>query len=321
MSQKQAERLYQLLQGRRSAISQDAICYELQISVATFKRALHILREEMGVTVYPPIQGGYRIDTRDKNLIQINRQWFSPQELTALVQGYQLFELIAKNTYLNHLIEPVLNRITDTLDMNLSHEVAFLEIISPHERTNNGKHLPVLIEALQNKQQLQITYDARSSGNSTRDISPQKIIRYRENWYLLGYCHSRNALRTFATERIQHIALSTHSAYQVPPTELKVFINTVYGIFGGPKKHTAKITFMPNITPWIKDEVWHADQTLYECENGCLELTLPLGDNFAEITMELLRYAKHIKDISPAILKEQYLNDLQQGLQQITAHT
>lgn len=317
MSQIQAEQLYQLLQNHRSPLSQENICTQLGISAATFKRALKILRTQMGITVYSPMHGGYRIDAKDKKQIQINRHWFSPEEITALAQGYRLLDTLSKTAYLSRLIAPVLDKITHIVKLDFGNPTSYIQIISPHERQNNGQHLPELIQALQAKQQLKIHYDARSSGPSTRNISPQKLIRYRENWYLIGYCHSRNALRTFANERILSIQPCAQAAHNIAPTELKTFIESVYGIFGGPKKYSAKITFMPTIAPWIKDEIWHPQQTLTELQNGAIQLQLPIGENPSEITMDLLRYAKHIQDIAPKKLKQQYIQDLKQALQQI----
>jgi predicted DNA-binding transcriptional regulator YafY len=317
MSQKQAERLYQHLIEHRSAQSSAQICAHLGISPASFKRALNTLREHMGVTVYAPMHGGYRIDARDKKLININNHWLAPEDITLLLQGYQLLHALSKNSHLMHLMKPVLSKITRMVDGEEASDTSYFEIISPHERINNGQHVPLLVQALQSGQQVQMDYDARSSGQSTRHISPQKLIRYRENWYVLAYCHSRQALRTFACERIQNPQLAQHARHAVAPETLRQFIDSSYGIFGGPKKFTAQITFLPSIAPWIQDEVWHPEQTLVANSDGTVQLHLPIGDNYSEITMDLMRYAKHIQTIAPEALRQQYLSDLKQAMAQI----
>ncbi len=38
---------------------------------------------------------------------------------------------------------------------------------------------------------------------SERQISPQRLTHYRDNWYLDGWCHLREGLRTFALDAIQ----------------------------------------------------------------------------------------------------------------------
>lgn len=315
MSQKQAERLYQLLQERRSALSLADILQQLGISYATFKRALGILRQDMGVTVFSPSHGGYRLDPKDKHQIHINNHWLSPQELDSLIQSYQVLGALSKNAYLSRLIAPVLEKITSMVEAGSDPQQSYFTILSPHERRNNGVHLPVLIQAMQAQRQVSIHYAPRSnSAAAQRNISPQKLIRYRENWYVLAYCHSRCDLRTFACERILQLEISPSPLYTLAAHEVSQFIESVYGIFGGPPKHTAHITFLPSIAPWIQDEIWHPQQTLEPTAEGGLVLSLPLGENLSEITLDLLRYAGHIAHIEPAPLREQYIQNLQDAL-------
>src|SRR4030067_2182248 len=57
--------------------------------------------------------------------------------------------------------------------------------------------------ALLQRNSLHISYHGRGNDEtSSREISPQRLIHYRDNWYLDAWCHSRNALRSFAVERI-----------------------------------------------------------------------------------------------------------------------
>ncbi|HBG31919.1 MAG TPA: transcriptional regulator, partial [Gammaproteobacteria bacterium] len=51
------------------------------------------------------------------------------------------------------------------------------------------------------RQRLMIDYASRGSGQtSTREISPQRLTHYRDNWYLDAWCHKSNGLRTFALD-------------------------------------------------------------------------------------------------------------------------
>ena len=42
-------------------------------------------------------------------------------------------------------------------------------------------------------------------GDTEREVSPQRLVHYRENWYLDTWCHLRNDLRSFAVDAIRRI--------------------------------------------------------------------------------------------------------------------
>ena len=53
------------------------------------------------------------------------------------------------------------------------------------------------------RRQLAFEYRARSTDQHTRrTVSPQRLTHYRDNWYLDAWDHEREALRSFAVDRI-----------------------------------------------------------------------------------------------------------------------
>jgi predicted DNA-binding transcriptional regulator YafY len=59
--------------------------------------------------------------------------------------------------------------------------------------------------ALIQRKRLIIKYQSRSKDENTqREISPQRLIYYRDNWYLDGWCHLKNALRSFLIRRYKN---------------------------------------------------------------------------------------------------------------------
>jgi predicted DNA-binding transcriptional regulator YafY len=56
------------------------------------------------------------------------------------------------------------------------------------------------------RRRLHIDYFARSTGQSeARVVSPQRLVHYRNNWYLEAWCHLRQEDRVFHVGRIQRI--------------------------------------------------------------------------------------------------------------------
>ena len=45
-------------------------------------------------------------------------------------------------------------------------------------------------------------YNRQRGDNTERDISPQQLVRYRDNWYVDVWCHLRNKLLNFSIDAI-----------------------------------------------------------------------------------------------------------------------
>ena len=44
--------------------------------------------------------------------------------------------------------------------------------------------------------------EGRRDGGQARSVSPQTLLWYRDSWYLIAFCHSREALHIFALSRM-----------------------------------------------------------------------------------------------------------------------
>lgn len=106
-----------------------------------------------------------------------------------------------------------------------------------------------IASALFERQQLHLTYQARSHGEtSARTVSPQTLPYYRDNWYLDAWCHSKNALRTFAVENIKAACRLNQPAKVFEREQLEDYYASVYGIFSGKAQHLAKLKFTPEFS-------------------------------------------------------------------------
>jgi predicted DNA-binding transcriptional regulator YafY len=87
-----------------------------------------------------------------------------------------------------------------------------------------------LIEA----RRLRISYRGRVRNVATeRTVSPQRLVHYRDNWYLDAYCHLRNDLRSFAVDAIRDAAIRETRAKEVPDAELDEYLRKQDTRFAG----------------------------------------------------------------------------------------
>jgi predicted DNA-binding transcriptional regulator YafY len=168
-----------------------------------------------------------------------------------------------------------------------------------------GDYFQVVAGAVAKRSRLELAYRNRSRGQDTaRTVSPQRLVYYRDNWYLDAWCHLREGLRTFALDAVKSARGLEQAALEVAETELDAHFAASYGIFAGPPSDTAVLRFAPCRAGWVATERWHRDQEGRFLDDGSYELRVPYG-NPLELIMDILKYGPDVEVLAPAELREE----------------
>jgi predicted DNA-binding transcriptional regulator YafY len=142
-----------------------------------------------------------------------------------------------------------------------------------------------------------------------RTISPQTLVRYRDNWYVDAYCHLRKGLRTFALDRLKNVEISKEKFQKVPRQERETFYTTAYGIFTGPAKNTAIINFTGTAAKEVAHEHWHPKQQGIWIDEGTYQLKVPYGHS-RELIMDVLRWGVDAEVKGPKELRKEIMETI-----------
>jgi predicted DNA-binding transcriptional regulator YafY len=168
--------------------------------------------------------------------------------------------------------------------------------------------------SLATRRRLFLVYYNRSGDVvSEREVSPQRLTHYRDNWYLDAWCHLREGLRTFALDAIRDARQLERVAWNVEEKVLEHHFADAYGIFSGEGKNLAVVRFTPHAARWVAAEEWHPKQRSRWLEDGRYELTLPYSDP-SELLMDLLKYGPDVEVVSPTALRQAIRKRLQSAL-------
>lgn len=149
-----------------------------------------------------------------------------------------------------------------------------------------------------------ITYFARGKGETTeREVSPQRLVHYRENWYLDAWCHLRDGLRNFAVDSITRVEVLEKKAKDVSRASMDLELGPGYGIFTGQDVQHARLRFTPERARWVAQEQWHPKQKGTFEKDGSYVLELPYADD-RELMMDILRYGSDVQVLGPAPLRK-----------------
>jgi predicted DNA-binding transcriptional regulator YafY len=305
------ERFYKIqamLRQRRLVRTQEFLD-ELEVSRATFKRDLEYLKERMHAPiVYDRDEEAYRFETgvADQVQWQLPGLWFTAAELQALLTMDRLLDELQPGV-LGDVIAPLRERLRELLETG-EHSAADIarriRIVAIGSRRVEPKHFNVLTTALLSRRQLRIRHMRRRDGQSLdRIVSPQRLVHYRDNWYLDAWCHERQALRTFAVDAIETASVAELPAHEVDEERLEQHFTSGYGIFSGTETQEAVLRFTAERARWVANEVWHSNQSGEWQPDGTYLLRVPYAQT-PELVMDILRYGPDVCVVAPDSLRE-----------------
>ena len=298
--------LHRILNGRRYAIPTAELMTELECSRSTLHRTICHLRDSLGAPVLNAPGRGYFYD-RNASKFELPGLWFRADELEALLVMDQLVEGVQPGV-LHTQIAPLRDKIRQLLNHGVIGREPFpthrIRILRSHaRRIPSTKFVPVA-SAVVERRQLAFAYAGRVRGETTRRAaSPQRLVYYRDQWYLDAWDEDRDGLRTFSIDRMADVKVLDRSAREIGEAELDAQLTAGYGLFAGPAKHTARLRFTAERARWVADEAWHPDQAGRFLPDGRYELRVPYADA-RELVGEILRHGPDVQVVEPASLIE-----------------
>ena len=305
------ERFYkidQLLQTRRPVVPVRVFLDELGISLATFKRDLEYMRERLNAPiVWDRDLNGYRFEEPAAKgpKYELPGLWFSPQEAQALLTMEHLMEELEPSLLGPHLA-PLRTRLTALLSMgeHSADEVRRrIRVIPFGARKHEPKHFAMLASATLGRQRLRIAYFNRTRDETTeREVSPQRLVYYRANWYLDAWCHMRTDIRSFSVDAIRAAELVTTRAKEVSEADLDAVLAAGYGIFSGKKVQWATLRFSAARARYVALEDWHSKQRARWEKDGRYILEVPFSSD-KELAMDILKHGAEVEVLEPKSLR------------------
>ena len=306
------ERFYKiqnLLRSRHFVSTQDFLS-ELGISRATFKRDLEYLRDRMRAPIaYDRDQQAYGFDPAiaDSQLWQLPGLWFSADELQALLTMDRLLGDLQPGV-LSELIAPLRKRLRSLLESgeNSAADIARrIKILSMGSRRVAPAHFRTIATAVLTRKRLKLRHQRRQDGEVIdREVSPQRLVHYRDNWYLDAWCHKRQALRTFGLDAIATaIAMPDKDVKEIGEDTLERHYASGYGIFAGSATQDAVLQFGASSARWVSRETWHPEQVGTPQLDGTYLLQFPYAQE-PELVMDILKHGADVQVLAPESLRK-----------------
>ncbi len=215
-------------------------------------------------------------------------------------------------------IESILTKLHHTIDQEDSERGSVIHFDHPLDAPGQ-EWLYEAYSAINDQRTIQLTYQKFGEEPQGVIMSPYLLKEYQKRWYLLGYEHKKNELRTYALDRIKDIKESLKDYHAMEDFDPDQYFNDVIGIIVDTEKGTEPIeikVYGKQIDYFMTRPLHRSQRLKSEGEdNGrrCALFHYELMINY-ELVSELLSYRENIEVISPLSLREEIKRSLQQSI-------
>jgi len=317
-------RLYEthkILKDRRTPISLAELVSRVGVDDRSIHRYLADLKDNYGAVIESK-NGGY-VMKKPSEIINGMGLWLSARSM----EWFLFFHVVAQR-----MSDSAPQLIPDEVKQNIdkyfrkrgktrSFPTDKVRILASHRRKGEHTHLVSIVSAILDQEVLLIEYESRSQGAQLkRPVSVQRLVYYKDHWYIDGYDHESNELRVFSVDRIRKIEEVEENSLtfeSIDEDELEQVLRSGYGIFSGKEITCAKLRFSQKIAPWIRDETWHSNQKSVDAQDGSFILEVPYSDS-TELIGEILRYGPEVEVLEPSELRSEVQNRIRGALELYT---
>jgi predicted DNA-binding transcriptional regulator YafY len=203
-----------LLQARRRLTARQ-LAEELEIHIRTVYRCIDALCIS-GVPIVSETgrDGGYYIPAE----LKLEPLFFEEAEQVALLHAAQ-FARASGYPYeeaLDKAIAKIKRYASAEQTGWLQAQEHNIEVIHPPLRAEQPERLLLIEQALEALTSLELTYLSGYGDTETqRVIDPYGMVNWKSKWYVVGYCHLRDAIRSFRLDRIIGVS-ATQGRFERP---------------------------------------------------------------------------------------------------------
>lgn len=306
------ERFYKIqdLLKQHKKLTMKQLQETLSVSRATACRDLDYLRDRLGVPIVWDLNARAYVlesfgDSSERH--ELPGVWFNESEIHGLLSMIELIHQMQAGSHLAERMNPLKERLEILLEQGTGSANEILKrvrILPMARRSVSDEHFQWLADSLVKRQRVHIRHLTRKRSEIVeRDVSPQRLVYYRDNWYLDAYCHLRDDLRSFALDAVEAVILLDKPALTATDKALADYYEQSYGIFNGKASHLAKLRFSPFRAQWVAKEIWHPRQRGRFEPDGSYILEVPYG-NDTELLMDIMKQGPDVEVLAPKLLRD-----------------
>lgn len=275
------------------------------VSVRTIERDIQFMKETMHAPIYlDAMRGGYAYGD---STFRLPVPLFTEGELVAFFLAERVLAQYA-GTPLHHRLASAFRKIAMFLPEEISIEInelagQFSFDPGPVRSSGNEQTFEDLNRAAASGQAVAMTYFSQSRNELThREVDPYHIHNHQGDWYLIGYCHWRQAMRDFALTRIQSLKVQDKT-FTIPKSfDREAYLQRQFGIEKGGEPQEVVLRFSPRQSRWMLEKIWHNTEQKTTESDGSLLLKMHVPVT-SELKRWVMSYGSEVEVLGPEELR------------------
>ena len=312
-------KILRLIESRKMGITGTELADELEVPLRTIYRDLEAI-QEAGFPLYTEREG---TTSAWKLLEKFKKDFPLPLTLTELMALHMSCDVLSifEGTVFQASIESLFKKVKASLTPET---LQYLEGLSGRIKVNFGpgrtfegfkNTVKCISDATAKRNRVEIIYRAASTARTThRKVDPFQVLAMNGGFYLIGFCHVRREVRTFAMERIKNFSILDETFQMREDFNLEEYLKGAFQLMTGePKK--IRIRVAASAAHVIRERKWHPSQQLQELLDGGIEISLDAPINY-EIISWILGFGPAAEVLQPSELKSRIARDLETAASQ-----
>ena len=241
------------------------------------------------------------------------------------LSGEELLTLVTAGKAVTHLgptfhehFEEVLARMVSLTGPKGRKEEKVPVLIRMTDAMGEGKLNLVVSTAFRcasEKRSLEITYRAQHNKEIThRVVDPYGLIFHEGAWIMVGYCHLRKSIRSFALDRVIDFKERYLYFTLMEGFELESYLSQSWGIYDD-EAVSVTVQFSHEVSDYIlRKDRWHPSEKREILPDGEVRLTFTVA-GVDEIKRWIYSWLPHVRVIEPESLRKKIREELNRSVQ------
>ncbi|CAM3996154.1 transcriptional regulator [Cohnella lubricantis] len=187
---------------------------------------------------------------------------------------------------------------------NLIEDIAgIIQMGTPAYRKESPSYLQPIIQAILDHSTIDTVYHTQYRNETTeRKIDPYYLVPRDQRFYLIGYCHTKQSIRTFRISRFQKVEI-TGESFDKGDFNIRTYLKNTWSIDRGDKNITFKVRFNADVARYIKEEELFVRPRMKDQKDGSLLFEVTVN-NEKEFLKWVMQYGPSAEILEPKAVRE-----------------
>jgi predicted DNA-binding transcriptional regulator YafY len=291
----------------RKKISAVKLSEMFEVTPRTIYRDIETLNlAGIPIITYPGINGGVGIMEEYK----IDKKLFTTSDIATLLMGLGSISTTMSNDEIINTLAKVKGLVPaeQIRDIELKSNQITIDLAPWIGNKNLQPNLEKIKTALNDNKLLSFNYSDRNNKKTNRKVEPYRLVLKESNWYLQGYCDSRQDFRIFKLSRIGELEILSDTFI---PRELDA---VVLGAWEHIEKRISSIKLL--VDESLRDRITEhcGEENIEEYGDTKLLVNFPFVDDDLGYSL-LLSFGDKCECLEPANVREELMRRIKDMLE------